>query len=81
MDDFFKITIPMTIPIMLINTVYTIVDGFTDVNNKAMNQVLVAVNNLKYGTGAAMSWSYFVLIGIFIAFIMLVFTKLSKKYS
>ena len=81
LDDFFKITIPMTIPIMLINTVYTIVDGFTDVNNKAMNQVLVAVNNLKYGTGAAMSWSYFVLIGIFIAFIMLVFSKLSKKYS
>ena len=81
LDDFFKITIPMTIPIMLINTVYTIVDGFTDVNNKAMNQVLVAVNNLKYGTGAAMSWSYFVLIGIFIALIMLVFSKLSKKYS
>ena len=81
LDDFFKITIPMTIPIMLINTVYTIVDGFTDVNNKAMNQVLVAVNNLKYGTGAAMSWSYFVLIGIFIALIMFVFSKLSKKYS
>lgn len=81
LDDFFKITLPMTIPIMIINTVYTIVDGFTDANNEAMNQVLIAVNRLKYGTGAAMSWSYFLLIGIFIALVMFVFSKLSKKYS
>lgn len=80
-DDFFKITLPMTIPIMIINTVYTIVDGFTDANNAAMNQVMIAVNDLNYGTAAAMSWSYFILISVFIAIVMFIFTKLSKKYS
>lgn len=80
-DDFFKITLPMTIPIMIINTVYTIVDGFTEATNLAMNQVMVAVNNLNYGVGAAMSWSYFLLIGVFIAFVMFIFAKLSKKFS
>lgn len=80
-DDFFKITLPMTIPIMIINAVYTIVDGFTDATNSAMNQVMVAVDGLKYGIGAAMSWSYFLLIGVFIAIVMFIFAKLSKKYS
>lgn len=80
-DDFFKITLPMTIPIMIINTVYTIVDGFTEANNLAMNQVMVAIDNLNYGVGAAMSWSYFALIGLFIGIVMLIFTRLSKKFS
>lgn len=52
LDDFFKITLPMSLPIMLVNTVYTIVDSFTDANNKAMNQVMVAVTELDFGSGA-----------------------------
>lgn len=81
LDDFFKITLPMTLPIIIINTIYTIVDGFTDVSNLAMNQVMVAVSGLNFGVGAAMSWSYFALISVFILLVMLIFTKLSKKYS
>lgn len=81
LDDFFKITLPMSLPILIINTVYTIVDSFTDAGNAAMNQVLLAVNNLKLGTAAAMSWSYFLLIGVCIAVIMLLLGKLSKRYS
>lgn len=81
LDDFFKITLPMTLPIMIINSVYTIVDAFTDSNNEAMNQVLVAVGELNYGVASAMALSYFILIGIFIAAVMFVFSKLSKRYS
>lgn len=80
LDDFFKITLPMTIPIMLVNTVYTIVDQFTDANNAAMNQVMVAVTELEFGVGAAMAWSYFVLISICIALMMWLFSRLNKKY-
>ncbi len=81
LDDFFKITLPMTLPIMIINSVYTIVDAFTDSNNEAMNQVLVAVGELNYGVASAMALSYFILIGVFIAAVMFVFSKLSKRYS
>ena len=71
----------MTLPIMIINSVYTIVDAFTDSNNEAMNQVLVAVGELNYGVASAMALSYFILIGVFIAAVMFVFSKLSKRYS
>ena len=81
LDEFFKITLPMSIPIMLINAVYTIVDTFTDSGNAAMNQVLVAVQSLNFGNASAMAWSYFALIGVFIALVMLVFSLLNKKYT
>lgn len=80
-ESFFKITLPSLMPIITINTVYTIVDCFTDSTNEAMNQVLVAVSSIKYGIAAAMSWSYFVLILAFIAIVMLILAKLGKKYS
>lgn len=80
-ENFFKITLPMLMPIITINTVYTIVDYFTDSTNEAMNQVLVAVKSIKYGVAAAMSWSYFALILLFIAIVMLILAKFSKKYS
>lgn len=80
-ENFFKITLPMLIPIVIINTVYTIVDFFTDSNNKAMTQVMVAVEGLKFGRAAAMAWSYFVLIGLFVALVMLLLSRFSRKYS
>lgn len=81
LDDFFKITLPMTLPIMLINTVYTIVDSFTSSSNEAMNQVTTAVRELNYGTAAAMSISYFLLVGVFIALVMFIFSFLLKRYN
>ena len=80
-ENFFKITLPMMMPIIVINTVFTIVDFFTDSTNEAMNQVMVAVKNLLFGRAAAMAFSYFVLIGIMIAAVMFILSKLSKKYG
>ncbi len=80
-ETFFKIDLPIMMPIITINTVYTIVDFFTDPNNEAMNQVILAINDLKFGRAAAMSWSYFMLIGIFVFVVMFVLSKINKKYS
>lgn len=80
-ETFFKIDLPIMMPIITINTVYTIVDFFTDPNNEAMNQVILAINDLKFGRAAAMSWSYFMLIGIFVFVVMFVLSKVNKKYS
>lgn len=80
-ETFFKIDLPIMMPIITINTVYTIVDFFTDPNNEAMNQVILAINDLKFGRAAAMSWSYFILIGIFVFVVMFVLSKINKKYS
>lgn len=80
-EEFFKITIPMLLPTFVLNAVYTIVDAFTDVNNEAMNQVMVQVQKLDYGKAAVMSYSYFVLIAIFVAAVMGIFALLNKRYS
>jgi ABC-type sugar transport system permease subunit len=37
---FWKITLPMLSPVILINAIYSIVDSFTNINNSAMNYVL-----------------------------------------
>lgn len=80
-EEFFKITLPMLLPVFVLNTVYTIVDSFTDAGNKAMNQVLEGVRTLNYGPASVMSYSYFVLIAVFVLLVMFVFSKLSKRYS
>lgn len=80
-EEFFKITMPMLLPTFVLNAVYTIVDAFTDVNNEAMNQVMVQVEKLDYGKAAVMSYSYFVLIAIFVAAVMGIFALLNKRYS
>ncbi len=80
-EEFFKITLPMLLPVFVLNTVYTIVDSFTDSTNEAMNQVLYAVRVLNFGPASVMSYSYFVLIAIFVLLVMLVFSRLMKRYS
>ena len=80
-EEFFKITMPMLLPTFVLNAVYTIVDAFTDVNNEAMNQVMVQVEKLDYGKAAVMSYSYFVLIALFVAAVMGIFALLNKRYS
>lgn len=80
-EEFFKITLPMLLPVFVLNTVYTIVDSFTDSTNDAMNQVLYAVRSLNFGPASVMSYSYFVLIAIFVLIVMFVFSKLMKRYS
>ncbi|MBP3706630.1 MAG: sugar ABC transporter permease [Clostridia bacterium] len=80
-EEFFKITLPMLLPTFVLNAVYTIVDAFTDVNNEAMNQVMVQVKALDYGKASVMSYSYFVLIAVFVALVMWLFSALNKRYA
>lgn len=74
-EDFWKITIPMLLPIILVNTIFTIVDSFTSINNIVVRQISVNRELLRYGWSSAMSWVYFVIIGIVISLVMLLFAK------
>ena len=67
-ETFWKITFPMITPMILVNTVYTVIDSFTSANNSVMNYIS-AVYNRAGGTtlSAAMSWMYFLLVILVIA--------------
>jgi ABC-type sugar transport system permease subunit len=78
-ENFFKITIPMLSPIILVNIVYTIVDTFTDKSNLVMNQIMVNSSAVRLGWAAAMSWTYFLFIGIILAIVMGVFARINRS--
>lgn len=78
-ENFWMITIPMLMPIILVNTVYTIVDNFTDNSNAVMQQVLLNVKNVNLGWASSMAWTYFAIIGVILAVILLVYSSMNKE--
>lgn len=73
-EMFWKITFPMVTPLILTNTVYTIVDSFY--NNQVTGYMHnIAFGELKFGLSSAMAWIYFAII----ALILLVTTRVISK--
>lgn len=71
---FWKITLPILTPTILLNTVYTVIDSFRDMNNKIANLIVTEVfNNTQFESGSAMGWIYFIVIFIFIGLVLLLF--------
>lgn len=79
-ESFCKITVPMLVPTMLLNIIYTIVDSYSATSNSVMALITSSINNAKYGYATAMSWVYFILIGIVIGAVFLIMNG-SKKSS
>ena len=79
-DDFWKITFPMLVPIMIICFVFTIVDNFTSATNKVMQQIvsLITESSTKLGLAAAFSWSYTVVIVALLGLVFGIFALLGK---
>ncbi len=64
-ENFWKITFPMISPLILVNSVYTIIDSFTSETNEIMKDIKATIfDEVKYGLGSAMAWIYFVCIGV-----------------
>lgn len=58
-ENFWYITFPMTMPMLLVNLIFTIVDSFTSVNNVVMEYVYdTAFVDLNFGLSSAMGWFY-----------------------
>lgn len=65
-EAFWKITFPMLSPLLLVNTIYTIIDFFMKSSNSVMEHINALQIASKYGQASAQSWIYF---GISLAFI------------
>lgn len=60
-ETFWKITFPMVSPLILVNTIYSIVDCFVSSQNIVMQDIQEAmVTAVNYGQASAMAWLYFV---------------------
>ena len=74
-EVFFKITLPMITPIMLVNIIYTIVDSFTDYGNTLLIYILNLGRKLNFAYSAALGNVYFLLIFVIIGLVFLVIGK------
>ena len=64
-ENFWKITFPMISSMILVNSVYTIIDLFTNDTNEMMTTIRDTIFvDIKYGYGSAMAWIYFVCIAV-----------------
>lgn len=64
-ENFWKITFPMISPLILVNSVYTVIDLFTNENNTMMTEIKNTIfTEIDYGYGSAMAWIYFVCIAL-----------------
>jgi oligogalacturonide transport system permease protein len=75
-ESFWKITFPMIMPMIFVNTLFSIVNSFTKADNKVMAHLMnIVFKSNNYGYGSAMGWIYFVIIFIILGLVFLIFRK------
>ncbi|HBG77025.1 MAG TPA: hypothetical protein DDW86_08725 [Clostridiales bacterium] len=73
-EKFWKITLPLVTPTILLNTVFTIIDFSTNAGNKVIKYTLdTTFKDFNLAYGSALGWIYFVISGVIaiLAFIIL----------
>lgn len=78
-ENFWMVTIPMIAPMILVNIVYTIIDSFTDSANAVMDQISSVFSDQQYDRAAAMSWVYFLIIGLILAVVLFISSSGSRS--
>jgi len=68
-ETFWKITLPMISPMILVNAVYTIIDAFTSSSNDVMSYISGVYTSGSDGQvlSSAMSWMYFLVVILIVA--------------
>jgi len=75
-ENFWKITFPMISPLILVNSLYTIIDSFTSAGNEMMSTIKNTIfAEVKYGYGSAMAWIYFLTIAIILVIVGNIISK------
>lgn len=75
-EEFWKITLPMLSPVILLNVVYTLIDSFSDGTNDLLDYVTYQTfSKLRFGYGAALGWIYFV---VCLAIVLVVYVVISR---
>lgn len=70
-ETFWKITFPMISPMILVNTIYTVIDSFTSKSNQVMAYIRNVYDSAANGQvlASAMSWMYFLVVILLIVIV------------
>lgn len=78
-EVFWKISLPIVSPMILVSVIYCIIDSFTSVDNAVIEKVkAVSFTGLEFGLGSAMAWSYLLIV---LAIVALVYLAVNRFVS
>lgn len=73
---FWKVTLPMMANVMLLTSVYCVIESFCDPSNPMVDMFYnEAFVQLNYSASAAMSWIYFLMVLIFVGLVFLLMKR------
>ena len=77
--QFWKVTLPMLSPVMLVNIIYTIIDSFTDYFNRVLWYVRLVTfrTELRLGYPSALGFIYFLLIFLLVVLVFVFVSRLT----
>ncbi len=78
-EEFWFITLPMLGRTTFLVIVFTIVENITKSNNEIISHGYNFFNNMDYGRGSASLWFYFLVIGIIMALVLVLYNKFFLK--
>ena len=80
-ESFWKITLPIVKPMILLNAIYTVVTLATGGTNEIIELIYTVTNapTKGYEYGMAMSWIYTLIIGVILLIVFLLFREKSDK--
>lgn len=81
-ETFWKITIPLIMPLMVVNVIYTIIDSFSDYNSELLryiNSTIFGKADTTYGT--TLAWIYSIAMFLMILVIVFALRKTVERYS
>ena len=74
-ENLWKITIPMISPMIVLVVIYTVIDAFISYDNWLMVDITNAARSLETSRSAAMAFSYFTVVLIFVAILYGIINK------
>lgn len=78
-EVFWKISLPIVSPMILVSVIYCIIDSFISVDNAVIEKVkAVSFTDLEFGLGSAMAWSYLLIV---LAIVALVYLAVNRFVS
>ena len=76
LEQFFKITLPMLTPMILLNVVYSVIDIFADYGNKIIQMIYnMAFSSVRFGYSSALSILYFIMVAVVLVVLFLVMKR------
>ena len=75
-ESFWKITLPMISPMILVNAAYTLIDSLAGVSNNMISEIYdVGMTQAKFGIGSAMGILYLLIVLICLGILMAIVNK------